>query len=108
MSERFPLDLPKLHIAIGARVNGYDVLALPGKLIVHRDGETRHHPVPNYGTDIAELAGRPGARVGWGQFPDGAEVIYFFDADDHNFGYAVNLHDPNGSEWGYAPFAEDA
>jgi hypothetical protein len=36
MSECFPLDLPKLHIATGAHVNGYDVLALPGKLIVHR------------------------------------------------------------------------
>ena len=103
MSTRFPLDLPKLRIAIAAHVSGYDVLALPGKLIVHRDGETRHHPVPNYGTDIAELAGRPGARVGWGQFPDGDEVIYLYDVNDHNFGYALNLTCDWCSEWGYAP-----
>ena len=50
----------------------------------------------------------PRARVGWGRFPDGDEVIYIFDADDHNVGYAVNLHDPTGSEWGYAPFPEVA
>src|SRR5512135_3240072 len=43
-------------------------------------------------------------RFGWGRFPnDGDEVIYLFDAADENFGYAVNLDDPHGSEWGYAP-----
>ena len=42
-------------------------------------------------------------RFGWGQFPDGDEVIYLFDEADDNFGYAVNLNDPACSEWGYAP-----
>jgi hypothetical protein len=69
---------------------------------------TRHHPVPNFGTDIAELAGRPGARVGWASFPDDAEVIYVYDRDDDNFGYAFNLTAPNCSEWGYAPFVDGA
>lgn len=42
-------------------------------------------------------------RLGWGQLPD-SEVIYIYDRDDDNFGYAVNLHAPDLSEWGYAPF----
>ena len=50
-------------------------------------------------------AARPGFRLGWGRFPDGAEVLYLYDRDDDNFGYAVNLTSPTCSEWGYAPFA---
>ena len=42
-------------------------------------------------------------RLGWGKLPDD-EVIYIYDKADDNFGYAVNLYDPNCSEWGYAPF----
>jgi hypothetical protein len=44
-------------------------------------------------------------RLGWGRFADGAEVIYLYDRADDCFGYAVNLDWPDGSEWGYAPFA---
>ncbi len=41
----------------------------------------------------------------WGRFQDdGDEVIYLYDKQDGNFGYAVNLDDPQCSEWGYAPF----
>ncbi len=43
-------------------------------------------------------------RTGWGQFPDGMEVIYLYDRGDDNFGYAVNLQREDFSEWGYAPF----
>jgi hypothetical protein len=32
-------------------------------------------------------------------------VIYLYDNGDACFGYAVNLDWPDGSEWGYAPFA---
>src|SRR5512143_3207183 len=43
-------------------------------------------------------------RFARGHLPDGGdEVIYLLDETDENFGYAVNLHDPAGSEWGYAP-----
>ncbi len=42
-------------------------------------------------------------RFGWAKLPDD-EVIYIYDKADDNFGYAVNLCDPNCSEWGYAPF----
>ena len=42
-------------------------------------------------------------RIGWAKLPDD-EVIYIYDKADENFGYAVNLNDPNCSEWGYAPF----
>ena len=51
-----------------------------------------------------DLAARPGFRLGWGRFPDGAEVLYLYDRDDGGFGYAVNLTAPGCSEWGYAPF----
>jgi hypothetical protein len=42
-------------------------------------------------------------KRGWGQFPDGAEGVYLYDAGDGGFGYALNLAWPGGSEWGYAP-----
>ncbi len=42
-------------------------------------------------------------RIGWAKLPDD-EVIYIYDKADENFGHAVNLYDPNCSEWGYAPF----
>jgi len=42
-------------------------------------------------------------RIGWGQLPD-SEVIYLYDKDDDNFGYALNITDEELSEWGYAPF----
>jgi hypothetical protein len=51
-----------------------------------------------------DLAVRPGFRLGWGRFPDGAEVLYLYGRDDGGFGYAVNLTAPECSEWGYAPF----
>ncbi|MGH2617811.1 MAG: hypothetical protein ACRDJC_21490 [Thermomicrobiales bacterium] len=97
-----------LKIGIGAHVNGYDVLVLPDRIVVHRGSETKSHPVPNYGTDVAELAGRPGARIAWGRFPDGDEVIFVYDSNDANFGYALNLDCGWCSEWGYAPFPSPA
>ena len=42
-------------------------------------------------------------RFGWTKLPDD-EVIYIYGKTDENFGYAVNLNDPNRSEWSYAPF----
>ncbi len=49
-------------------------------------------------------------RLGWARFPDDAEAVYVYDAEDGCFGYAFNLSDPGLSEWGYAPFVaeEDA
>jgi hypothetical protein len=43
-------------------------------------------------------------KLGWGQFPDEAEVIYLYDKGDAYFGYALNLACEWSSEWGYAPF----
>lgn len=102
--------MAKLNIARGGHVAGWDVLVTPDHVILHRDGQTRHHDVPNYGTDIAQLMDRPGARIGWVRFPHGGdEVIYLHDADDDCFGYALNLDCAWCSEWGYAPFrATDA
>lgn len=65
--------------------------------------------VPNYGTNILDLMRRPGARIGYGVFPDDARCVYLYDRDDEMFGYACNMDFLDGSEWGYAPFdpAED-
>ena len=71
MSQRF---------ATAGHVNGYDVLILPDRVIVTNDAagdgrvRTWRHDVPNYGTGIYDLADRPGVRLGWDRFPDGAEV----------------------------------
>ena len=86
------------------RVAGYDVLILADAVIVSTDAGARRFAVPDHGTAIGELAARPGFRLGWGRFPDDAEVIYLYDAGDGGFGYALNLACGWCSEWGYAPF----
>ena len=96
-------------LGVGSHIAGYDVLILRDRIHVAHDaandgaGEAWTHEVPDYGTAIGELAERPGFRLGWGRFPDGAEVLYFYDRDDGNFGYALNVTWRDG-EWGYAPF----
>ena len=91
-------------IGSAGRVAGDDVLILRDAVIVTDADGTRHFPVPDYGTAISDLAARSGFRLGWGRFPDGAEVLWLYDRDDGGFGYAVNLTAPDCSEWGYAPF----
>ncbi len=91
-------------IGTAGRVAGYDVLILADAVIVTGADGSRRFTVPDYGASIGELAARPGFCLGWGRFPDGAEVLYLSDRDDGGFGYAVNLAAPDCSEWGYAPF----
>ncbi len=98
--------LTKLGAA--GHVAGNDVLVLADAVIVSTPAGAQGFDVPDYGTRIGELAGRPGFRLGWGRFPDGAEVLYLYDRDDGGFGHSVNLTAPGCSEWGYAPFANDA
>lgn len=50
------------------------------------------------------VAGARELAIGWGQFPDGAEVLYVYDKADDGFGYAFNVTAPQCSEWGYGPF----
>lgn len=93
----------------GGHVAGYDVLIHGETVTVTRDGAlVTRQTVPTYGTRLSELSTRPGFALGWGRFPDDAEVIYCYDRSDNNFGYAVNLSWPDGSEWGYAPVARAA
>lgn len=98
-----------LHMALG-EVKGYivhitsnhiKVYNAAGEIVVHED-------VPNYGTDILDIATRQYSAMGWGQFPDGDEVIYVYDKADGNFGYALNIRYAPNNEWGYAPFEVDA
>ena len=91
-------------IGTAGDVAGYDVLILADAVIVTNAAGSRRFPVPKHGTAIGDLAARPGFRLGWGRFPDGAEVLSLSDADDGGFGDAVNLAMPGCSEWGYAQF----
>jgi len=88
-------------IGIAGTVNGYGVLVVGDTVVVSRDGEEiARRTVDGLGrfaTAAKDL------RLGWGRFPDGAEVIYLYDRADDLFGYAINLDWPDGSEWGYAP-----
>ena len=85
---------------------GYDVLVLADSVIVTDVGRSRQFPVPDYGTAIGDLAARPGFRLGWGRFPDEAEVFSLGDAGAGGFGDAVNLTVPEFGGWGYAHVAQ--
>ncbi len=90
------------RIATGSHIAGYDVfLAGDTVTVVDDDGVVTRQTVAGLGAFVARAKQ---LRTGWGQFPDGMEVLYLYDRGDDNFGYAVNLHDESCSEWGYAPF----
>jgi hypothetical protein len=82
------------------------VLVLGDVVVVERDGEeVARHTVDGlcrFATTARDL------RLGWGRFPDDAEVIFLYDKGDECFGYAVNLACDWSSEWGYAPFTDAA
>ena len=70
-------------------------------VVVQKDGEyITNQKVPKLKSFLHDARN---IRIGWAKLPDD-EVIYIYDKADENFGYAVNLNDPNCSEWGYAPF----
>jgi hypothetical protein len=90
-------------VGIGGSVHGYGVLILGDLVVVERDGtEVTRRTVDGLSRFVA--AARD-LKLGWGQFPDEMQVIYLYDQADGGFGYAVNLDWPDGSEWGYSPFA---
>jgi hypothetical protein len=58
------------------------------------------------GARFGGAAGHRPAATRAGRFPAGAEAVVLSDKGDACFGYAVNLDWPDGSAWGYAPFAD--
>lgn len=62
------------------------------------------HRVPNYGTSLADLTKRSGFAVGWTRTDD-FETICFYDKNDGNFGYCLNVT-WNEGEWTYMYFGE--
>ena len=91
------------QIGVGGTINGYGVLVLGDVVTIERDGaQVARRRVEGLGRFVS--AARD-LKLGWGAFPDGAEVIYVHDAEDGGFGFALNVSWPDGSEWGYAPFA---
>jgi hypothetical protein len=87
---------------VGGTVNGYSVLVVGDVVVIERDGEevarSRVEGLGRFVSTARDL------KLGWGQFPDEAEVVFLYDGADACFGYALNLDWPDGSEWGYAPF----
>lgn len=96
------------HVAAGisGHVGDYDVFVGNDLVIIVEDVEDGKH-VRREVDGLAEFVQNAGAlRLGWGEFPDGMEVVYLYDKADEYFGYAVNLDSPLLSEWGYAPFRD--
>jgi hypothetical protein len=90
-------------VGIAGSVNGYTVVVIADTIVVRRnDEEIARRTVDGLGRFVASAKD---LKLGWGQFPDDAEVIFLYDKGDSCFGYAVNLDWADGSEWGYAPFA---
>jgi hypothetical protein len=90
-------------VGIAGSVNGYTVVVIADTIVVRRDDEERaRHTVDGLGMFVSSAKD---LRLGWGQFPDNAEVIFLHDKGDDCFGYAVNVDWADGSEWGYVPFA---
>ena len=90
------------HLGTGSHIAGYDVfLSGDTVAVLNDDGVVTRRTVEGLGAFVARAKD---LRTGWGEFPDGMEVIYLYDRGDDNFGYAVNLQDEHCSEWGYAPF----
>ena len=89
-------------IAQSGHIGGYEVF-LSGDTVSVLDDEgiVAKRAVPGLGAFVERAKE---FRLGWGQFPNGMEVLYLYDRGDDNFGYAVNLQREDFSEWGYAPF----
>jgi len=84
---------------------GYDVTMIGDMLHVSfGDGtKTWDHTIPGFQSWYAERFERK-ISLGWGVFPDDAEVIFLYDKADDYFGYALNLDCDWCSEWGTSPF----
>ena len=90
-------------VLVSSLTAGDDVfLAGDTVTVIDDDGPVTRQQVSGLGAFVAHARA---LRCGWGQFPDGREVIYLYDRGDDNFGYAVNLAAPAYSEWDYAPIA---
>lgn len=94
------------RIGVAGSIQGYRVTTFGDVIVIGRDGEERARTRVD---GLARFVGNARTlALGWAQFPDDAEVVFLYDKGDSCFGYAVNLDWPDGSEWGYAPFAEAA
>ena len=88
-------------------INDYDVMLFVEQnsdlvtVLVQKDGQYITHQKVKQLKSF--MHGAKELRLGWTKLPDD-EVIYIYDKAGDNFGYAVNLNDPNCNEWGYAPF----
>ncbi len=86
-------------------INGYDVFVAGDIVAVMRgDKPVARETVSGLSAFVENARD---LTLGWGQLPDD-EVVYLYEQGDDGFGYAVNLSCPGSSEWGYAPFGQEA
>ena len=102
-----------VHIPVmrSGHIKGYDIVLHDNMItgVREADGKVWQHKVPGYGpkTSFKSLVLKPGFAIGWVAMEDDMEILYFYDKDDDNFGYAFNLDVDYFSEWGYAPFGRE-
>ena len=86
-------------VARVGRLGDYEVyLAEDTVTIIDASGIVTRERVDGLGGFVARATD---VRLTGFQFSDGREAIFLCDHDDDDFGYAVNLEGPQGSEWGY-------
>ena len=95
--------LERFKLGIAGQAGRYWVVTIEDSLWVQLEGaDVVAKEICGLGAFVARATD---LRCGWAALPDGEEVVYLYDRADDNFGYAVNLHDAQASEWGYAPFS---
>lgn len=86
-------------------INGYTVWVEGEEIAVYKENNevTRQEARLGIGRFLKFIDQAQNLQIGYARLPD-FDVIYLYDANDDNFGYAVNLQAPDCSEWGYSPF----
>jgi hypothetical protein len=97
-------DRNHMHCFSG-HIQNFDIfVAVDQVTVISETGVVAEQPVSGISRFVHEAKD---LTLGFAAFADFA-VIYLYDKAAHCFGYAVNLQDPNLSQWGDAPFHNNA
>jgi len=89
-----------------ARFAENTLVSIDCTLAVIEPGGTRHTiDAPCHGEDLdrSVFAHKPGFRLMFETFTKEGRVVWIYDTNDGNFGFAFSLDWPEGSERGFAP-----
>ena len=92
-------------LGVSGLAGGYEVVTVGDRIAVFRNHRAAGDRVV---TGLQRFVSKPGrtVRIALARTAD-YEILYLYDARD-GFGYALNLTDPDLSEWGYGPFGDRA